>query len=94
MHMMKNRVHVLLSNADKEQFVREAARDGVSLSAWLRDAGRQRLAQRDASPKFTTVEELDAFVETCRQREHGDEPDWEQHRRIIERSIARGTTES
>src|SRR5438094_78621 len=40
---MSSRVQVILSDEDREAFRLQAEREGVSLSAWLRDAGRRRL---------------------------------------------------
>lgn len=90
---MANRVQVILSNADKERFSREAARAGMSLSAWLREAGHHRI-RTEASDSRMTPEELEAFLATCRKRETGTEPDWEQHLGIIRRSRLSGAAES
>ncbi len=37
------RIQVLLDEAEREEFRRQAEREGVSLSAWLRRAARERL---------------------------------------------------
>lgn len=78
------RVQVILADAEREAFRREAAREGRSLSAWLRDAGRERLAARPDRP-ITTIEELRALF--ARQAEHdgaGAEPDWPAQRAMID----------
>jgi hypothetical protein len=90
---MSNRVQVVLSDADKELFSREAARAGMSLSAWLRQAAHDRV-RAEASDSRMSPKELEAFFAACRRREEGVEPDWEQHERIIERSRRSGAAES
>jgi len=34
---------------------------------------------------------LEAFFTACDERESGEEPDWEAHREVIERSIRSGS---
>ncbi len=86
---MSNRVQVIISDEDREAFRRQAERDGLSLSAWLREAGRRRLAEA-AAPAIDTVEELRTFFRECADRE-GDssEPDWPQHLEVIDSSRSR-----
>lgn len=86
---MTTRVQVLLEEEEKELFAREARRAGVSLSAWIREAGKERL--KPARPKLETPEALRAFFASCDSREEGREPDWEEHLRNLERS-KRGET--
>jgi hypothetical protein len=91
---MAERVHILLDRGEKEQFRRLAAREGKSLSEWLRGAARDRLADADAAPNLGTPEALREFFEQCDRREQGREPDWEEHRGVIERSIGAGTSQT
>ena len=88
------RIHVLLDEADKERFRRQAEREGKSLSAWLRDVALQRLAALERRTSIATVTELDAFFSACDAREHGREPDWNEHRRVIEESKRSGLAEA
>jgi hypothetical protein len=90
---MTVRVQVLLSDEDKERFAREARRAGVSLSAWLRQAGIDRLRGEGRKRRFSS-KELGGFLAACRAREVGGEPDWEQHRRLIESSKGSGAADS
>lgn len=83
------RIHVVIDEVEKERFQREAAREGKSLSAWLREAARARMARREPA-ELDTVEDLREFFETCDARETEPEPDWEDHRRMIERSARSG----
>jgi hypothetical protein len=85
------RIQVLTDDAEREAFRAQARREGRSLSDWLREAGRQRLREAEAT-KLRTPEDLDAFFAEL-DRQHGDdarEEDWEVHRARIERSRARG----
>ena len=86
---MSIRVQVVMDEVEREVFRRAAAREGLSLSDWLRRAARERL-QAAGQAKLRSVDELRAFFEVCRQRERGDEPEWQEHRTVIEESRASG----
>jgi hypothetical protein len=92
--MATRRVQVLLDEEERRSFQSSAKREGQSLSAWLRDAGRERLDRRRARARFESVEELNAFFDRCRRRERGTEPDWDEHRRVIAHSVASGRAET
>lgn len=86
---MTSRIHIVVDEEDKERFRRQAEREGKSLSAWLREAARARLAEcRPAD--LDTPERLRAFFDACDDRESAPEPDWEEHLRVIERSARSG----
>lgn len=87
---MAERIHIMIDRAEKEIFRRLAEGEGKSLSEWLRDAAREKVAAADRGVSLGTVEDLRGFFAECDDREAGAEPDWEQHRSVIERSIARG----
>ncbi len=78
------RIHILVDEAERERFRREAQREGKSLAAWLRDAGRDRLATAESRLQLRTLEELRAFFAACAARETGREPDWDEHHRVIQ----------
>lgn len=88
---MDERVHILLDGAEKERFRRWAEREGKSLSEWLREAAREKLAASSRGRPLDSREALEAFFEGCDARERGEEPDWEAHRRVIEESIRSGS---
>lgn len=88
------RIHVPLDEAEKERFRQHAEREGKSLAAWLRDAARDKIAAAQPSPAIDTMDELRAFFAACSARETRDEPEWEQHRKIIEGSIRSGASDS
>ncbi|MFW6193175.1 MAG: ribbon-helix-helix protein, CopG family [Gemmatimonadota bacterium] len=89
---MTSRIHIVVDEEDKERFRRQAEREGKSLSEWLREAARARLSDR-RSAGLNTAEELRAFFEACDDREAAPEPDWEEHRRAIERSVRSGAAD-
>ena len=85
------RVQLEISDEERDRFVRQARREGMSLSAWLRAAGRERLEVRQRPERFETPEDLKRFFERCDEREGpGVEPDWEEHKRNIEASRLQG----
>lgn len=77
---MSTRIHIVVEEHEKERFRREATRRGTSLSAWLREAAREQLAE-GASSGLDSLEALREFFDECDQRESGVEPDWEPGRR-------------
>lgn len=83
------RVQVIVDEREKERFERQADADGVSLSAWLRDAGRERLAARQARRRMT-LGDLRKLFAAATAREVGREPDWTEHLAAMEGSRARG----
>ena len=64
------RVQVVIPDDDRDKFAQQAKEEGLSLSAWLRAAARERLraAEKGARHKgekdhpFKSVEELRASV--------------------------------
>jgi len=88
---LATRIQVILDAAERERFRRQAEREGLSLSAWLRLAGRERLgATRRRS--IATRGELRAFWKERDRAEPGREPDWEEHREVIGRSLRSGSS--
>ena len=88
------RIHLPLDEAEKERFRRQAEREGKSLAAWLRDAARDKLTAAERRPAMDTVDELRAFFAACTARETRREPEWDEHRRVIEGSIHFGASDS
>lgn len=80
---MSTRIHIVVKEAEKERFRREAARQGTSLSAWLREAAREHMADREGAA-LDSLEALGEFFDACDQRESGVEPDWDRYRRAME----------
>ena len=86
------RVQLLIPDEDHDRFVHQARMEGMSLSAWLRAAARQRLADKQRSVPFESVEDLQRFFRKCDALEGPKvEPDWDEHLQIINESRRRGT---
>jgi hypothetical protein len=86
---MAVRVQVLLQPGERERFREEARRRGMSLSAWLRDAG-QRLA-RQRRQRWTPADFRAFFREIDRRNKgKGREEDWEVTKKKIAASKVKG----
>lgn len=85
------RIQILLGEQEREEFRRLAKRQGMSLSAWLRDAGREKASAGASEQRIRSKEALRDFFAECDQRERGREPDWEEHREVIDRSKRSGS---
>ena len=86
------RVRLAIPDEDHDRFVRQARREGVTLSAWLRTAAYERLAEQQRQP-FESLADLEEFFRACDALEGPRrEPDWEEHRALIEESPTRNST--
>lgn len=85
------RVQLVVPDVDHARFVRQARREGMSLSAWLRSAAHDRLERATASSRIRTPEDLAAFFARCDALPGPVvEPDWEEHLAVMEQSRRRG----
>ena len=91
---MATRIHIILDEAEKERFRRQAELEGKSLAAWLRDAAREKLADDERRTQLDSVEALRAFFSECDRRETEAEPDWDEQRKLIERSARSGASDT
>jgi hypothetical protein len=89
---MSRRIQVILSEAEREAFRRQAAAKKMSLSTWLREAGLKQLAAEQSGP-LRTVAELREFFGSLPD-EPGVEPDWDEHVRVMAESRRRGASAS
>lgn len=81
------RVQLLIPDEDRDRFVHQARIEGMSLSAWLRAAAHQRLAEKQRSVPFESAEDLQRFFRKCDTLEGPKvEPDWEEHLEVINES--------
>jgi uncharacterized protein (DUF1778 family) len=88
---MTTRVQVLLDQAEKARLERGAKHVGRSLSAFMREAALDRLAQLESQKPYTKPE-LRAFFKQCDKLESGKEPDWQEHLQVINASIRQGSS--
>lgn len=89
---LKSRIQVLLTEEELERCRGHASAAGLSLSAWFREAGMERVRRADNEARLTGPQQLDAFFGECdvREADKGAEPDWEEHMQVILRSLERG----
>jgi len=83
---MSHKVQVIVDEAEWPLFQAEAAQLGLSLSAWFREAARERLQLAKRRPRLDTSAALQTFFDRCVQRETGSEPDWTHHKDVMNRS--------
>ena len=84
------RIQVLISPEEREAFRRMALSEGLSLSAWLRQAGLERLAAAQAQGRIESAKQLDEFFQVCDAGLTGREPDWEEHLKVIAKARSTG----
>ena len=87
---MSTRIHIVLDPEDKARYRAQAEREGKSLAAWLREAAEERLKTARSRASLRSRDALEAFFASCDARETEREPDWPEHRAVIERSRLRG----
>ena len=87
------RVQLVIPDADRDRFVLQARREGMTLSAWLRAAAHTRLEKCQRVKPFESLEDIEEFFKMCDALEGPEtEPDWEDHLRVINESRAAGAT--
>jgi hypothetical protein len=80
---MSVRVQVILDEEDVTRFKSQAMKESKSLSAWLRDAGKNMIEINRQQQRLTDPDSLNRFFRQCDERENGVEPNWEDHKRLI-----------
>lgn len=80
-------IQLVIPDEDHDRFVRQARREGMTLGAWIRTAAYKRLAEQQVSRPFESPADLEEFFRGCDALEGpGREPDWQEHRAVIEES--------
>lgn len=75
---MSTRIHIVIDRSEKARLEEAARRAGKSLSAFVREAAREKAEELRSTP-LDSREALQAFFEEADCRERGREPDWEEH---------------
>ena len=89
------RVQLVMPDEDRDRFAHQARQEGMSFSAWLREAARERLERKRQTKRFESEAEIEAFWRKCdEQAGPGREPDWEEHLEIINASRSSGATDT
>ena len=87
------RVQLVIPDEDRDRFVHQARKEGMTLSAWLRAAARKRLQERLHAKPFQSPEDVEEFFRACDSLEGPEkEPDWDQHLDLINQSRGRGAS--
>ena len=87
------RVQLVMPDADRDRFVDQARREGMSLSAWLRAAARERLETRQRVKLFEFPDDVKEFFQYCAALDCPEtEPDWSEHLRVMNESRGTGVT--
>ena len=55
------RVQLVMPDADRDRFVDQARREGLTLSAWMRAAARERLDARQQVKLFQSPDDVKEF---------------------------------
>lgn len=85
------RVQLVIPDEDRDRFMHQARREGMSFSAWLRAAARERLERKQQTRVFESEAEVEAFWRKCDQLQGpGRELDWEEVLEIINTSRSKG----
>ena len=89
------RVQLVMSDDDRDRFVNQASREGMSLSAWLRAAARERLEAHHSVKLFRSPDDVKDFFRACASLEGPErEPDWSEHLEVMKDSRGRGFSEA
>ena len=87
------RVQLVMPDADRDRFVEQARREGMSFSAWLRAAAQERLEARQRIKLFKSSDDVRAFFRSCAALDGPErEPDWDEHLRAMNASRSAGAT--
>ena len=79
------RVQLVIPDGDRDRFVHQARREGMTLSAWLRTAARERLEEQQRDDPFDSPADLEGFFRECDALEGPTpEPDWVEHVDVID----------
>ncbi len=84
------RAQFVISDEDRDQFAQQARREGLTLSAWLRSAARERLEDRQRLELFQSTVDLEKFFMACDILDGPEtEPEWDKHLSAIAESRRR-----
>ncbi len=81
------RVQLVMSDADRDRFVDQARREGMSFSAWMRAAAHERLEAGRRVRLFESPDDVRDFFRSCAALDGPEtEPDWNEHLRVMNES--------
>lgn len=82
------RVQLVMADEDRDRYMEQAQREGMTFSAWLRRAARERFEERRSAARFESPAEVREFFTTLEGPE--TEPDWSEHLRVMGEARSRG----
>ncbi len=78
------RVQLIIPDEERDRFVDQARREGMTLNAWLTAAGWDRIREQQRVKPFESPADLQAFFVACDALEGPErEPEWEHHLEAI-----------
>jgi hypothetical protein len=85
---MSERIQINVDPIEKERYRQAAAREGITLSEWIRAAAQEKLAGLGiaAESDLGTIDAFRSFFDETKSHEKEREPAWETHRENIERT--------
>ena len=85
------KVQLTIPDEDRDRFIHQARKEGLTLNAWLRAAAHERIRRHQEVKPFRSAEEVREFFHARDERKSGGrEPDWEEHLEILHKSIMSG----
>lgn len=89
------RVQLVIPDEDRDRFVLQAHKEGLTLSAWLRSAARERLEDRQRLELFQSTVDLEKFFMACDTLDGPEtEPEWDEHLSAIAESRRWNTSDT
>ena len=82
---MATRIQLIVDDHELDTFRQEAGADGLTLSAWLREAARAHLSSARQRREIPDPEALDRFFEECDRRSPSPESTWSEQLRVDDR---------
>lgn len=81
------RIQLVVPDEDRDRYVHQARKEGMSLSAWLGVAARRHYERQQRGGSFRIREDLERFFSECDALGGPEqEPGWEKHLEVINRS--------
>ena len=80
---MSKRIQVILDEEEALQFKNQARKEGKSVSAWLRGAGKKVIELNNSQRQLNDPSSLKTFFKKINGKKEGTEPDWEEHKKLV-----------
>ena len=85
------RVQLVIPDEYRDRFLHQARKEGLTLSAWLRAAARERLSRKQRIDPFESTADVKEFFDACDALKRSQlEPEWDEHLAVINESRRQG----